>query len=339
MDVAVPGNSGHSIVERIMIRSLVIRQIFRLLDVALALAVVGAGVLVVKLFLTPLPLVEVQEAGEVPEADAASIVRGVGDRSAYDGLSKSGLFGSAGRWDAEEAGEPAPEAAVTEDIAESTLNLKLRGTIALKPGDPFSSAFIENMDTRDGVRSYLLKQEVVEGVAVDTIYQREIILLNTLKNPPQRERLRMEEDAVPDAPGTGGPALASARRPIPGTAPAGRGATPAPGSGSVQHTKLKRDSIVREAMENFATLSKITPEVKTDDAGNVLGVTAEGIGQHPLAQKLGFQDGDVLQTVNNERIDSRERLMEIFERYQNSSSFRVGILRNGQPNVLVFDVE
>jgi len=322
-----------------MIRSLIIRQIFRLLDVALVIAVVGAGALVVKLFLTELPPVEVGEPGEVPEADAASIVRGVGDRSAYDGLSKSGLFGSAGKWDSKSADEAAPEPEVSEDIAESTLNLKLRGTIALKPGDPFSSAFIENLDNRDGVRSFLLNQEVVEGVVVDTIYQREVILLNKMKNPPQRERLRMEEDALPEAKGAAASTLASGKRPAGGAAPGDREKAPARTTGTVQHTKVNRDAIVREAMENFATLSRITPEVKTDEAGNVLGVTAEGIGQHPLAQKLGFQDGDVLQTVNNERIDSRERLMEIFERYQNASSFRIGILRNGQPNVLVFDVE
>lgn len=321
-----------------MIRSLIIRQIFRLLDVALVIAVVGAGALVVKLFLTELPPLEVAEPGEVPEADAASIVRGVGERSVYDGLSKSGLFGSAGQWDSKAAEDVAPEPEVSEDIAESTLNLKLRGTIALKPGDPFSSAFIENLDTRDGVRSFLLNQEVVEGVVVDTIYQREIILLNKMKNPPQRERLRMEEDAVPAAPGTPATNLAAGSRPTGASAPGTREATPTR-TGTVQHTKVNRDAIVREAVENFATLSRITPEVKTDEAGNVLGVTAEGISQHPLAQKLGFQDGDVLQTVNNERIDSRERLMEIFERYQNATSFRIGILRNGQPNVLVFDVE
>lgn len=322
-----------------MIRSLIIRQIFRLLDVALVIAVVGAGALVVKLFLTELPPLEVAEPGEVPEADAASIVRGVGERSVYDGLSKSGMFGSAGKWDSKAADEATPEPEVSEDIAESTLNLKLRGTIALKPGDPFSSAFIENLDSRDGVRSFLLNQEVVEGVVVDTIYQREIILLNKLKNPPQRERLRMEEDALPDAKGAAPSNLASGKRPAGGAAPGGREAAPGRATGTVQHTKVNRDAIVREAMENFATLSRITPEVKTDEAGNVLGVTAEGISQHPLAQKLGFQDGDVLQTVNNERIDSRERLMEIFQRYQNASSFRIGILRNGQPNVLVFDVE
>lgn len=107
----------------------------------------------------------------------------------------------------------------------------------------------------------------------------------------------------------------------------------------MQRTKVDRNAIVNEAITSIDTLVKITPKVETDNSGNIVGLTADNISQYPLAQKLGFQDGDVLQTINNERIDSREKLMEIFQRYQNASSFRVGILRNGQPNVLVFDVQ
>lgn len=321
-----------------MIRSLVIRQVFRMLDMALVVLVLGVGVFVVKLFLTPLAAVEVPEMDPAAPTDATSIIRTVGDQSAYEGLGKSGLFGSAGRWDAEaaEAPEEAPE--IAEDITESTLDLKLRGTIALKPGDPFASAFIENLENRDGVRSYLLKQEVVENVTIDTILQREVILLNMRKDPPQRERLSMDDNEAGGTPSQGGP-VAVTRRPSSVSGPAAGQAAPGRSTGTVQHTKVNREAIVREAIENYSTLARITPEVKTDESGNVLGLTAEGISQHPLAQKLGFQDGDVLQTINNERIDSREQLFEMFQRYQNATSFRVGILRNGQPNILVFDVE
>lgn len=321
-----------------MIRSLVIRQVFRMLDMALVVMVLGAGVLVVKLFLTPLAAVEAPETGEASPADVASIVSSVGDKSAYEGLSKSGLFGSAGRWDADTAEAPVEEPEIPSDITESTLDLKLRGTIALEPEDPFASAFIENLENRDGVRSYLLKQEVVENVILDSILQREVILLNKRKDPPQRERLRMDDNEVPSAQAQGN-SVASAGRPTGNSSPVAAPAPPSRSRGTVQHTRVNRESIVREAIENYSSLAKITPQVKKDEDGNVLGLTADGISQQPLAQKLGFQDGDVLQTINNERIDSRERLYEMFQRYQNATSFRVGILRNGQPNILVFDVE
>lgn len=306
------------------------------MDMVLIVAVLAAGFMVVKLFLTPLPAVEVTADLDAEEDGEANIIGVLGDRTAYAGLTKSGLFGTAGKWDAVAQPEPEPEPEIASDIEESTLGLKLRGTIALEPGDPFSAAFIENEEKRDGVRSYLLGQDVVENVSVDTILRREVILLNKRKNPPQRERLRMEESETfaDNSASAGMPGRRGA------VAPEGaRTASTSSRGGSVQHTTVNRDTIIREALENYSALAAITPEVKYDEAGNVLGLTAEGIGSNPLAVKLGFQEGDVLQTVNNERIDSREQLLELFERYQNSNSFRIGVLRDGRPNVLVFDVE
>ena len=321
-----------------MVRSLIIRQVFRLLDMALAVAVVFVAFFVVKIFMTPLPAVEPNAAsGEDSFLDNTTIVSSVSERAIYDGLARSGLFGTAGRWDAEAPPEPEPEPEVSPDIEDSALNLKLRGTIALEPGNPFSSAFIENLENREGVRSFLLGQEVVENVSVDTIYKREVILLNSRKQPPQRERLRMEEQ--PESSPRATPGAIAGVRTTPTIRSASQPGTAQRSGGTVQHTRLNRDTIIREAIENYSTLATITPEVKRDESGNVLGLTAEGIGQNPMAQKLGFRDGDILQTVNNERIDSRERLMEIFERYQNANSFRIGILRNGIPNILVFDID
>ncbi|MFA7692072.1 MAG: type II secretion system protein N [Candidatus Hydrogenedentales bacterium] len=316
-----------------MIRSLVIRQIFRMLDMALVVMGLGVGILVAHLFMTPLEAVELLALEDSSGTDEVSLLKTVQDKSVYEGLAKSGLFGSAGQWDADAAPVVEEEEPIDEDITESTLDLKLRGTIALSPKDPFASAFIENLENRDGVRSYPLNKEVVENVFVDTIYPREIILLNKRKEPAQREWLRMEEkDSENKAPA---PALPGAPlRPVRSRAEA----APERNQGTVQHTKVDRQEIVSEAIANYSTLATITPRVEKDAQGNVMGLTADGISQHPLAVKLGFQDGDMLQSINNEKIESREQLFEIFQRYQNATSFRVGILRNGQPNILVFDV-
>ena len=80
-------------------------------------------------------------------------------------------------------------------------------------------------------------------------------------------------------------------------------------------------------------------EISRDESGNVLGITAPDISKQPLAQKLGFKDNDILQTVNNERIDSEEKIMEIFQKYQNANSFRIGIIRDGQPRVLNYRLD
>ncbi len=312
-----------------MIKSLVIRQIFRLTDLALVIGVLVIGFLVVKLFLTPLPTLE---PGPGPEAsEDADVASAVAPQENYKDMI---LFGEAGK----SAGESGDDLLIEGEgeqgeARDTTLPLKLRGTIALKPDDPFASAFIENLESRDGVRPFLLGQEVIPEVILSAIYQREVTLLN--KGEP--ERLRMEDTAEGEQKSQNTAQLA--RRPIrPGTPPVPERPESRSGGG-VQHTRLKRDEVLRKALENYSSLSTISPKVETDESGNVLGLTADNIGQHPLAREFGFQDGDVLQTVNNERIDSREKLLQFFQEHQNDRSFRIGILRNGQPNVLVFDVE
>ncbi len=321
-----------------MVRSLVIRQVFRFLDIFLVAATLGAVGFVVKQFTTPIPGVEVDESQlSGSTVEAASLIRNVSDRASYDRLVKSGLFGASGRWDPDAAPlkpEPEPTVEAAADIAESALNLSLKGTIALGPGDPFSVAFIENTEKREPAKSFLLKQEVIDKVELEQVYPREVILLNKRNNPPQRERLRMDEASLEGGKGQDAAQLASA------SASAPQRPTPAPSSDSpVERITISRDELMQDVLENYSALAELQPQLKRDESGNVLGLTAANISEFPLASKLGFADDDVLQTVNNERIDSEEKIMEILGKYQNASSFRIGILRNGKPQVITYRLE
>jgi type II secretory pathway component PulC len=83
----------------------------------------------------------------------------------------------------------------------------------------------------------------------------------------------------------------------------------------------------------------LSPQLKKDENGNVIGITSPNIGKIPLAQKYGFKDGDVIQTINGVTIDSEQRVMEVLSRYQNAPTHYVSILRDGKPQTLVFRVE
>ncbi len=324
-----------------MIRSLIIRQIFRFLDVALALAVFVAGGFAVSQFFTPMPTVDIDEAFLTVETlETAGLVQRPDTRASYDGLVASRLFGPAGLWDPDAAPiapEEPPEPDIAPEIAESTLNLQLKGTIALTPGDPFSVAFIENLDEREPPRSFLIGTEVVDDVILELVYKREVILLNSRNEPPQRERLRMEDATGDDQSSRAQMASRSAPRTYPQRAT--RPTPPVGSDSAVERITIDRNELMQEVFDNYASLSTLRPQLYRDDAGNVLGLTADNISQQPLARKLGFQDNDVLQTVNNERIDSEERIMEIIQRYQNANSFRIGILRDGRPRVLNFRLD
>ncbi len=311
-----------------MVRGLIIRKTFILIDLALA-ALVAVVVGLVAMEMTrviPGPDAALSEGGGAAVPIVPPLPN-VADRAAYASLRQSGLFGEAGKWDPKAIPPPAPAPVepTGPDIVESTLNLHLIGTIALGPGSKFSTAFIENLDTNDKGRGYLIGDQVMDNVTLEEVLSRAVIVLNKRSTPPKRERLKMDEAA----PSTGAaPTVASGPAPLP--------AAPA----SSDHISLKRDEVVQEIYKNYADLvTNLKPEMARDDKGNVIGVTAPNIGQVPMAQKLGLKDNDVLQTVNNEKIDSEQKILEIVQKYQTANSFRIGIMRDGKPTVITYRLE
>lgn len=308
-----------------MVRGLVIRKTFILVDLALALliAVVACLVAMEMTRVIPGPDAVTAEGGAPTEESVQSLPQ-VSERAAYASLRQSGLFGEAGRWDPKAVAPPAPAEKPPEpDVVDTSLNLRLMGTIALGGGSKFSTAFIENLDTNDRGRGYLIGDQVMDNVTLEEVLAREVIVLNKRFDPPKRERLKMDE------------AQAESGTPFQAPSPAAP-----PDAGASERISLKRDELMQDLYANYADLvTNVKPELARDANGNVIGVTAPNIGQVPLAQKLGIQDNDVLQTVNNEQIDSEQKILEIVQKYQTATSFRIGIMRDGKPKVITYRLE
>ena len=86
-------------------------------------------------------------------------------------------------------------------------------------------------------------------------------------------------------------------------------------------------------------MSTLNPVMAEDDNGNVTGISSDNFASIPLASQIGLQNGDVVNTVNGIKIDSDQKLMEIFTKFKNSNTFRLGVTRNGTPMMLTFDLE
>ncbi|MCX5757254.1 MAG: thermonuclease family protein, partial [Candidatus Hydrogenedentes bacterium] len=71
-----------------------------------------------------------------------------------------------------------------------------------------------------------------------------------------------------------------------------------------------------------------------DANGNFAGIAAKNISSFLPAALLGFQDGDVLHSVNGDPIDSPDKISSLIEKYKNTRSFQIGIIRNGQPQTM-----
>jgi type II secretory pathway component PulC len=311
-----------------MVRGLIIRKTFIVIDLALAVlvaAVVGLVAMEMNRVI-PGPDTVVPEAGTAAEPTAEPLPQ-VGDRAEYASLKQSGLFGEAGKWDpkAAAAAAPPPTPPPEPDVSESTLNLRLLGTVALGARSKFSTAFIENLDANDRGRGYWVGDQVLDSVKLEEVLAREVIVLNERFTPPKRERIKMdEEESVPGAAAVG-PSV-PATSPLPGSAPSER-------------VSLKRDEVMQDLIKNYESLTALKAEMAKDDKGNVIGVTAPNISQVPMAQKLGFKDKDILQTVNNEQIDSEQKIMEMVQKYQTATSLKIGIMRDGKPKVITYQLD
>jgi len=304
-----------------MIRSLVIRHTFLVLDAALIVLALATGLLIVLKFVEAPVLPPAQPAAAAPGEQET--LHTVDARESYDAIvSTFQLFGKAGAFDPGQP--PAPEIVVDkgpEPDAPTSAPLRLVGTTAT---GKLASAIIEDTSQPGSAHSYYIGQMVVDKVKLEEVHARYVIVRNNQTGENKRERLSMDDE---DAPKTQ-TAVAMAT-PAPAAAPVGAG-------GKVT---IKRAEMMQDLQTNYQELIKVKPELSRDANGKVVGLTANNIGHIPIAKKLGLQDGDVLQTVNNEPIDSEAKVMEMISKYQNSNSFRIGLMRNGKPQSLTFKLE
>lgn len=302
-----------------MIRSLVIRQTFLVFDAALVVLALATGLMILLKFIeAPVMAPPPPAAAEVSDVET---LHQVAERTAYNPIVDTyQMFGEAGAYD------PARVPTVTEEKPPEpegeepvSVPLRLVGTTATKS---MASAIIEDTSQPGSAHSYYIGQMVVDQVTLEEVYARYVIVRNKQNGENKRERLSMDDESQKAT-------QQAVAKPTP---------APAAPNGNARMT-LKRQEIMNDLQNNYQELIKIKPELSRDANGKVVGLTANNIGNIPLAKKMGLQDGDVLQTVNNEPIDSEAKVMEMISKYQNSNSFRIGLMRNGKPQVVTFRLE
>jgi type II secretory pathway component PulC len=294
-----------------MLKSLQIRRLFLAIDLVLALGLAYVGYLVVEEMLSAddaaLVAASLQEEVVVEGPKLASVE----SRGAYDAIVTSNLFGPAGRTKGSE--EPPPPAAPVE--VETALPLSLIGTsTAGEPTSPFCSAIIRHNDSRK-TETYFIGQEVLPEVSLKQVLDRSVLLDNQRTN--QIEHLFMEgerDTATLDIAST---------------------AEPPPTASFSTRVSLDKQEVLDDLFTNYAELStKLQATLYMDERGNTAGVVAPNWSAIPLARKLNLEDGDVIQSVNNEVIDGENKIMELMTKYRDASTFRLGILRDGKPRVM-----
>ncbi len=212
--------------------------------------------------------------------------------------------------------EPEPE----EDLQETRLPLKLLGTIASSERVAASAA-IEDEKTR--------KHQVVQvddailghsGVTVLRIERGRVVL----QNGDRREELTLEDDihvaAAPSRPDPTPRSRRSSRR-------------------TSQSVKDRLDALAEEgggrSPAAIFTQARILP--KYED-GEMVGIQLSKIEPDSFYEKVGLQDGDVVQELNGIKIDNPSASRELLEAFSRAESLEATVISaDGTPRQISAD--
>ncbi len=249
----------------------------------------------------------------------------VGARADYDAIVSQKLFGKAGSFEPGKKPEAAPPPP-TETTEETTLPLKLFGTSLSEGPSPRAAAIIDVREgEKMGTKTFYLGDEVTSDVTLKEVRAASVILDNRRNNRLELLEINWAYDGLA---GAGLPARRA------GAVPAAAAAINRPNL-----ITLNREEITKKVEEEYARVaSSLAVQVVTGDDGQVQGITTDNIEQYDVARELGFQNGDVLVSVNNEPVKSREAAVDIVKRYQSASIFRIGVLRNGQMQYITYRI-
>ncbi|MFH1413956.1 MAG: PDZ domain-containing protein [Candidatus Omnitrophota bacterium] len=98
---------------------------------------------------------------------------------------------------------------------------------------------------------------------------------------------------------------------------------------------IKREAMVAQ-IPDLNTALKQAVGVPHFEGGRIKGFKIAKINNQPLAEKVGIEEGDIVLSVNDLKLDSIKRPLEIYDKLRNQKEFTVRIKRKGEIKNLVY---
>lgn len=105
------------------------------------------------------------------------------------------------------------------------------------------------------------------------------------------------------------------------------------------HTFNIDRNVVDKIIENQAELMKSARIIPEQENGKVVGIRMLNIRPETLLGKLGLQTGDMLKTINGFDMTSPEKALEAYAKLRTAPSIQVGVVRNGKPTNIEFNIK
>jgi type II secretion system protein C len=88
-------------------------------------------------------------------------------------------------------------------------------------------------------------------------------------------------------------------------------------------------------VEELFRKATIEPHVEN---GRTKGLKITGLEQTPLANLFGLRNGDVVQTVNGQNLNSKQKAFQVLKKARTQSNISLQLLRDGKAKELSFDL-
>ncbi|WP_321371206.1 type II secretion system protein GspC [uncultured Desulfuromusa sp.] len=204
-------------------------------------------------------------------------------------------------------------AEAAEDAAGVIADLVLIGTVVA--GDD-SLALIQS-GTKAGI--FQLKEELAPGLVVSQIGRKLVILMDhgVPRELPLKQRKGAKAQLVKkdDSPATQGIVAIDDSR--------------------WQVSK----AVANNARANLNTLlqtARMIPEVNN---GKTVGFKLVAIDKGSLLEKIGLRVGDLIVEINQVKLNSPEKALQIFQQVREANNITLGLMRNGKPETFEYSFE
>lgn len=98
-------------------------------------------------------------------------------------------------------------------------------------------------------------------------------------------------------------------------------------------------NVVDKIIENQAELMRSARIIPEQQDGKVVGIRLLNIRPDTLLGKLGLQTGDMLKSINGFDMTSPEKALEAYAKLRTAPSIQVGVVRNGKPTNIDFNIK
>jgi type II secretion system protein C len=223
------------------------------------------------------------------------------DMSAYSSILERGLFGD-GKAPSTGSGAGAAEV--------PTVNYKLIGTVE---GEAFAGAVLEDTS---GQAFYRINQKLPDGSDMVKIMRDKVIIR---RSDGAMVNLEVVDDTkiVAVQPGANGGA----------------------GVRKLSDGKFMVDQ--KEVLASTENMSQILTQARAlpyIQQGKTVGFTISEIIPGSIYEKIGLQNGDVIQRVNSQDVDDPAKFFQLYQGLKNERSIAIDLLRGGQPQTLNYDI-